>query len=183
MEAQLLPDGRTELLLSHREESLIDLSLLNALYRGRRKGRDSVARFRQLAGITYGEGKSLDDEFSILGRELFRPPQFQSERDRKLYEQVMPKTPAETGTAWDGMPKIEAELLPDGRISYTLGRGELSIFAGAIDMMLENLAPDRSKGSRTEVWFCVGGAEIEEVEALRDELRRLDREIVGKGSE
>jgi hypothetical protein len=50
-----------------------------------------------------------------------------------------------TDTAWDEMPKIDAELLPDGRIAYVLARGELSMFAGAIDEMLENLAPRRNE--------------------------------------
>jgi hypothetical protein len=183
MEALLLPEGRTQLLLSRRYADLIDLSLLNALYRGARKGRNRAARFRDLVGITCAEGMSLDDELSIIGKDLFGFPANMSERDRELYEEVMPKSPARTGTTWDEMPRIEAKLMPDGRIRYTLARGELSIFAGAIDMMLENLAPDRSRGSRTEVWFCVGGAEIEEVEALRDELRRLDCEVRGGGFE
>ncbi len=183
MEAQLLADGRTKLLLSRREESLIDLSLLNALYRTPKPGEEAIRRIRNYMGVSAEEAMSLDDELSIISKELFGFPPNMSEENRERYEQVMPKTPAGTGTAWDVMPKIEAELLPEGRISYTLARGELSIFAGAIDMMLENLAPDRSRGSRTEVWFCVGGAEIEEVDALRDELRRLDREIRGVGSQ
>jgi hypothetical protein len=181
MEAQLLPNGRTKLLLSRPEIDLIGSSLLNALYRGERKGRDRLARFRELVGITYVEGKSLDDELWIIHTELFGPPQFQSERDRKLYEQHKPESPERTGTAWDGMPKIDAELLPDGRVSYTLARGELSIFAGAIDMMLENLAPRRNESDRAEVRLVMG-VEIEELEALRDELRRLDRETRVKGS-
>ncbi len=181
MDAALLPDGRVKLLLSRGEKGLIKNSLLNALYRGSRQSRDSVARFHELVGITYVEGKSLNDELSLITRELFGPPQLQSKRDQELYEQVMPKTPTETGTAWDGMPKIEAELLPDGRISYTLARGELSIFAGAIDMMLENLAPRRDELGRAEV-SIVMGAEIVELEVLRDELKRLDRETRVKGS-
>ncbi len=116
---------------------------------------------------------SLDDELSIIGDALFGSPENMSEEDRERYEQVMPKKPRKTGTARDGMPKIEAELLPDGRVSYTLARGELSIFAGAIDMMLENLTPRRNKSDHAEVRLVMG-AEIEELEALRDELRRLD---------
>jgi hypothetical protein len=74
------------------------------------------------------------------------------------------------------MPKIEAALLSDGMISYTLARGDLTIFASAIDMMLENLAPRRNESDHAEVRLVVG-AEIEELEALRDELRRLGREM------
>ena len=152
------------------------------MYRGRsRQGRDRVARFRDLVGVTYTEGKTLYDELSIINRELFGPPQHQSERDRELYEQAMPREPSRTGTAWDSLPKVEAEVLADGRVAYALARGELSIFAGAIDMMLENLAPRRDEQGRAEVRLCVG-AEIEEAEALRDELRRLDRKTRVKGS-
>jgi hypothetical protein len=46
-------------------------------------------------------------------------------------------------------------------------------------MMLENLAPRRDKTGRVEVRLCVG-AEIEEVEALRDELRRLNWKRQGR---
>jgi hypothetical protein len=176
METQLLPGDRIKVILSRREESVIDLSLLNALYRGRRQGRDGLARFRDLVGIRYAEGKSLDDELSIIGKDLFGFPANMSERDRELYERVMPTEPKKTGTAWDDMRMIEAALLPDGRLSYVLARGELAIFAGAMDMMLENLAPRRDEPGRVEVRLCVG-AEIEEVEALREELRRLGREM------
>jgi hypothetical protein len=123
MEAQLLPDDRIKLMLSRREESVIDLSLLNALYRGRRQGRDRIARFRNLVGISRTEGKSLNDELSIIGKDHFGFPANMSEWDRELYEQVMPTEPSKTGTAWDEMQKIEAALLPDGRLSYVLARG------------------------------------------------------------
>ncbi len=119
----------------------------------------------------------MDDELSIISKELFGFPPNMSDENRERYERVMPKEPRRTDTGWDRLPKIEAELLPDGRVSYALARGELAIFAGAIDEMLRKLAPDKSKSSRTEVWFRVGGVEIEEAEALRDELQRLDREV------
>lgn len=80
------------------------------------------------------------------------------------------------------MPKIEAELLPDGRVAHVLARGELSIFAGAVDMMLENLAPHRSESDCVEVRLRVG-AEVEQTEEIRDELRRLDREMRGASPE
>ena len=179
MEAHLLPDDRTKLLLSRREERLIDLSLLNALYRTPKPGNEAVRRIRSSMGISAEEAMSLDDELSIIGHNLFGHPENMSE-DRERHEQVMPREPRKTGTAWDDMPKIEAELLPDGRISYTLARGELPIFAGAIDMMLENLTPHRNDSGRAEVRLVVG-AEIEDLEALRDELRRLGREMRVKG--
>jgi hypothetical protein len=180
MEAQLLPDDRTKLLLSRREDRLIELSLLNALYRTPKPGEEAVRRVRSWMGISVEEAMSLDDELSIIGHKLFGYSETMSDEDRQRYEQVMPKEPRKTGTAWDGLPKIQAEQLPEGMISYTLARGELSIFAGAIDMMLENLTPRRNESGRAEVRLVVG-AEIEELEALRDELRRLGQEMRAKG--
>jgi hypothetical protein len=127
-------------------------------------------------GVSAEEAMSLDDELSIISHNLFRSSENMSEEDRERYEQVMPTEPRKTGTAWDVLPKIEAELLPDGMISYTLARGELSIFAGAIGMMLENLTPRRNESGHAEVRLVVG-AEVEELEELGDELRRLSREM------
>ena len=71
-------------------------------------------------GVSAEEAMSLDDELSIFSHNLFRSSENMSEEDRERYEQVMPKEPRKTGTAWDDMPRIEAALVPDGRISYTL---------------------------------------------------------------
>lgn len=92
-------------------------------------------------GVSAEEAMSLDDKLSILDEELFGLPEGMSEEDRERYEQVMPEEPRKTGTARDRMPEIEAGPLPDGRGTYLLTRSVLSIFAGTIDMMLENLAP------------------------------------------
>ena len=54
------------------------------------------------------------------------------------------------------MPKIDAELLLGSRVAYVLARGELSIFAGAIDEMLENLAPRRNESDHAEVRLVMG---------------------------
>jgi hypothetical protein len=104
---------------------------------------------------------------------LFGFPPNMSEENRWRYREVMPTEARKTDTAWNEMPKFNAELLPDGRVAYVLARGELSIFAGAIDEMLENLAPRRNESDHAEVRLVMG-ADIEELEALRDELRRLD---------
>jgi len=63
MEAQPRPDGRTKLLLYRRKDRLIDLSLLNALYRGP-TGEDAIRRFRNTVGITCGEARSLNPDYS-----------------------------------------------------------------------------------------------------------------------
>jgi hypothetical protein len=74
---------------------------------------------------------------------------------------------------------MEAEPLPDRRIAYTLARGELSIFAGAIDVMLVKVAKDRDVSSRGEL-SARSGETIEDFEALRDKLRRADQGLRGK---
>ena len=61
MEAQPRPDGRTKL-LSRRKDRLIDVSLLNAFYRGP-TGEDAIRRFRDTVGIAYGEPGRLRKSF------------------------------------------------------------------------------------------------------------------------
>lgn len=177
VEAELLSDGRIRLFLSPRKRMIVALSLGESLVKPERLEKDAAEQFRTRVGISMVEAWSLDDEMSIIHRRLLGLPENMSEEDRERYERVMPKEPRRTGTVWDDLPKMEAELLPDGRMSYTLARGELAIFANAISEMLRKLASDKSRSSRTEVWFRVGGIEIEEAEELRDELRRLDQEL------
>jgi hypothetical protein len=71
---------------------------------------------------------------------------------------------------------MEVELLPDRRIAYVLARGELSIFAGAIDVMLVTVAKDKDLSSRGEL-SARSGETIENFEALRDELWRADHSL------
>lgn len=173
MEAELLPDGRIRLVLSRSEHGRVGNSLLEA----RSVGDDPKLRTR--VGVSMAEVGLLDDEWRILRRELFGMPKFHSERDRQMYLERMPTEPRRTGTSWDDLPKMEAELLPDGRVGYTLAWRELSIFAGAMDEMLHKLAPDKSISSRGEV-SARTGHQIEEFEALRDELWRAGRRLRGK---
>lgn len=153
---------------------MIGSSLLNALSPAVGRESRSAVDLPTYLGISLDEAKSLDEELTLINERLFGFPEDMSERDREMYLRVIPREPRKTGTAWDESPGIEAKVLSDGRVSYTLSRGELAIFAGAMDAMLKNLAPDKSDSSRTEVYFRVAGAEIEEAEELRDALRRAD---------
>jgi len=105
--------------------------------------------FRAHVGVSRKQVGSLYDEWQILRRKLFDlpgPQESESEAMRAwLTEELerLSKGPLETATAWDDLPKMEAEPLPDHRIAYALARGELSIFAGAIDVMLVKVAKDR----------------------------------------
>lgn len=177
IETKTLSDGRIELLLTRREELLIASCLLNALYPAAGTESESAGDLSGHMGISLDEAESLREELSLINEKLFGLPENISERDREMYRRTAPKEPRKTGTEWDELPAIEAVLLLDGRVSYTLARGELSIFAGAMDAMLKTLAPDKSKHSRAEVSARVDGAAIEEAERLRDELLHADRAL------
>lgn len=127
MEAELLPDRRTRLVLPRREDGIIGHSLLEALYGSPESGKDAVQHFRDVVGVWVSEAESLKDERSIIRRSLFGLPENMSEEDRERYERIMLREPRRTGTTWDELPKMEAELLSDGWIAHTLARGEIAI--------------------------------------------------------
>src|SRR3712207_1734256 len=118
MEADRLPAGRVRLVLSRSEDAIVGHSLREALYGNPRPDRDAALRFRDVTGISVAEAESLKDERSIISRGLFGPPANMSEEDQGRYLRAAPEEPRETGTAWDRLPKMEAELLTDGRVSY-----------------------------------------------------------------
>jgi hypothetical protein len=179
MEAESLPDGRVRLVLSLGENRLLSYSLSETYAAAR-----IDSEFRAHAGVSETEAGSLYDEWQILRRELFdlsKPHEYESEASRAWRTEEserLSKGPRETGTAWDDLPKMGAEPLPDRRVAYTLARGELSISAGAIDVMLAKVARDRDMSSRNEL-FSRSGETIEDFEALRDELWQADLRLRG----
>jgi hypothetical protein len=76
---------------------------------------------------------------------------------------------------------MEVEVLADGRVALTLARGELAIFANAVEAALDELAPTRSGWGASE-FQSRQGLRVGEAEDLISELRRLDRETRGKSS-
>jgi hypothetical protein len=68
-----------------------------------------------------------------------------------------------------------------GALAVTLARGELAIFANAVEAALDELAPRRS-GWGAEEFQSRQGLTVKEAEELISELRRLDRETRVKGS-
>jgi hypothetical protein len=182
MEAGSLTDRRIRLVLSRHEDSLLRYSLSEALPMLARG--DSA--FHAHVGISAKQAGSLDDEWSILRRQLFGLPDPTPFRESEglwarymEYVESLPTEPRKTGTACDDLPKMEAEPLADRSMAYTLARGELSIFAGLIDVMLVKVAGDRDMSSRGEL-SARSGQTIEEFEALRDELWRADQRLRGK---
>ena len=80
------------LLLSRRKDRLIDVSLLNALYRDP-TGEEAIRCFRDTVGITYGEARSLEEVLSLISVDLFGFPPNMSEENRWRYREVMPTEP------------------------------------------------------------------------------------------
>jgi hypothetical protein len=73
-------------------------------------------------------------------------------------------------------------MLPEGGgMALTLGRGELAIFANCVDVAMEALGAKTSRSGAAEFWIR-RTMTVEEAEAFRDELRRLDRETRVRGS-
>lgn len=178
--ATRLEDGRIKLVLPPKDEFRVGMLyqsvfyslsgfLAEALSGLGRKQHEFPAR----VGISYEQADSLWDELFLISYDVLGQPRHRNPHTGEL---LGTKEVRRTGTAWDRMPKIEAELLPDGRLSLVLGRDELTVFANCVDVALEELAPRRSEVNYSE-WMTRTSTEPEEAEAFRDELRRLDREV------
>jgi hypothetical protein len=132
MEAEGLPNGGARLIIMPHprvrppayEEFDHLISFLSEAREGLWRRRDE---FPMRVGATYEELCSLSDELQLIRYDLLgtsRPYDPSTGRfDGGIREIRM------TGTAWDEMPKIEATLLLDGRLTLTLRRKELAIFA------------------------------------------------------
>jgi hypothetical protein len=170
MEAEGLPDGRARLVITPhprvRPPAYVEFDhLIGFLSEAKeglwRKRDESPTR----VGITFEEAQSLMDGILLVRYDVLGVPRHQNPHTGEFHGTTEVR---ETGTAWDELPKIGAGLLPDGRLTLTLGRGELAIFANCVDVAIESLGAD-------EFWIR-RSMTPEEAEAFRDELRRLDRE-------
>jgi hypothetical protein len=189
LKAAKLPDGRMRLVLARREEfTLSDLyrihnflgEALHALRHGSGNSpgldRDD---FQARVGITVREARSLDEELFLIRYDVLGVPRPAQDSNRRLWSLVVP---GRTRTAWDQMPKIEAELMTDDALALVLGREELSIFASCVDVALEEMGAKRSNSGWIEFGIRTG-MEPEEAEAFRDELLQLNQEAWGKSGD
>jgi hypothetical protein len=186
LKAAKLPDGRVRLVLARREEfTLSDLYRIHnflgeALHALRHGAGNSPGRdrddFPARVGITFREARSLDEELFLIRYDVLGVPRPAQGTNRRLWSLVVP---GRTGTTWEQMPKIEAELMPDDALALVLGREELSIFARCVDVALETMGAKRSDSGRIEFGIRTG-MEPEAAEALRDELLRLNQKARGK---
>jgi len=178
MEAELLPGGDVRVIISPLFEVVPPayqefdhlIGFISEAREGLWRQRDA---FPTRIGTTYEELRSLNDELLLIRYDLLGTPRpYDLSTDRF---DGGTKEASESGTAWDQMPKIEATLLSDGRLTLTLRRGELAIFANCIDVALDTLKAKVSRVGREEFWIR-RGMRPEEAEKFRDELRLLDLE-------
>jgi len=169
MEAKALPYGRTKLVVAVPELTAINSALSatrNVLYR-------DEARWEGLAGLSLEQVRSLQDEVRSVYYELLAKPRVTHSRTGELDPPLVPR---KTGTAWDELPQIESEPLPDGRVALILARGELNIFTNVVGVMLAYLTPDRSQSDRDEL-DSRHGLQVEQLQALMVELEKTRREL------
>ena len=177
MEAENLPDGRTNLWLSRAEFSRLPGLVGEADGWLRRKGA-SGSEFRDRVGITAEEAQSLRDELVITRKKMLDIPPLVVPQTGEF---IGPTEIRRAGTAWDYLPRIVGEKLSDDGFVLVLARGELAILANCIDVVLHEMAYMSPEGlenelhSRTGMWSW-------EFEAFRDELRRLDRKARARSS-
>ncbi len=168
MEAGRLFDGRMRFMVSRAGFSQLVALLAEAKSEMWNKEEEFPAR----VGISVEEYGSLQDELRLV---RYGPLGYPRPRDSHTGEPWGPTEPRVTSTMWDQLPKVEAEILPDGGVALTLARGELAIFANAIEAALDELAPRRSGWGAGE-FQSRQGLTVKEAEELIDELRRLDQE-------
>ena len=100
------------------------------------------AAYRARIGASEEEVGALLDELSLVRYDVFGEARLRNPRDGSPWG---PTEPRKTGTAWDGLPKIEAKALDDGRITFVLARNELSVFENSLSVTLEALRFDDSE--------------------------------------
>jgi hypothetical protein len=176
MEAEGMPDGRARLVITPhlrvRPPAYVEFDYLIGFLSEAKEGLwRKKDEFPARVGITFEEAQSLMDEILLVRYDVLKVSRHQNPHTGEFHGTTEVR---ETGTTWDGKQKIEASLLPDGRLTLALGRGELSIFANCVDVAVDTLSK--------EEFFIRRSMTPEEAEAFRDELRRLDRETRVKSS-
>jgi hypothetical protein len=173
VQATLLTDGRVRLVLPAPDFALINLALWTT---GAALAWDE-RWFCELTGLSPAHVQSLSDEIKAVRYTLEGSPRW---LDPKTGELVPPLEPHKTGTAWDHLPKIEAENLPDGLVAVILSQEKLAVFPELLEASLVYIAPRRTEEEKSAFRLRFASP-IEEAEALRDELRRLGRDMRHKG--
>lgn len=132
--------------------------------------------FRELTGLSPARVRSLNDELKAARYALEGSSHG---AELKIGELVPPSKPRETGTAWDDLPKLEAENLADSRVAVIVDEEKLAVFPELIEASLVYVAPRRTQEEEKDFRLRFATS-TEEAEALRDELRRVVREVRDK---
>jgi hypothetical protein len=164
MEAQLLPDGRIELILSRREFQVLNRSFIEV--NTATHGDDA---YPARVGLSEAQTGALFDEFLLLRYDRLGETRPIDPRTGKFWWTAT--EPRETGTAWDELPRMEGELLPDDRVALIVARGKLLIFGKLVKGMLDALRWD-DRDVRVLVRMSVG-----EVEAIVAEFEHLHQAL------
>jgi hypothetical protein len=192
MEANLASDGRVRLVLPRSTKPSITSEfrhlsgcLSTSLYELRHDGDEypghNRTAFEERMGIGYEEARSISAELRIIEHDLLGVPRG-PRNPRAGQREGRPPEPERTGTEWDRLSRIEAEMLPEGGgMALTLGRGELAVFANCVDVAMEEMGAKTSRSGAAEFWIR-RTMTPEEAEEFRDELRRLDRKTQDRGS-
>jgi hypothetical protein len=166
MEASLAPDEQVRLVLPLSNLLFINWALWTTEIA---LGRDEKW-FSEISGVSLAQVRSLSDELKAVRYALEWSPRFVS---RVTGELVSPLEPHKTDTAWDELPKMEAETLPGRQVALTLPQEKLAVFPGLLEASLVYVAPHRSESEENDFRGRFA-ASTEEAEALADELRRLN---------
>ena len=169
MEAELLFDGRTRFVVALPELSAISMVLIDTMEALHK----NEIRFRGRAGVSAAEVGSILDEISLIRYALI---EHKRPVDPRTGQPLGPTDVRTTGTAWDRLPKMDAELLADGQLALTLARDELALFANAFEVALASVAPNRSRWEEGEFRSLVGFS-TEEAEKTIAQLRRMDQKM------
>ncbi len=129
--------------------------------------------FRELNGLSPTQVRSLNDEvkdarYAVEGQPRFLDPQ--------TGEPVPPLEPHKTGTAWDDLPKMEAYEGRDGHVDVTMAREKFAALPELLEASLTYVAPYRSEPEERKFRGRFATS-TQEAEVLRDELRRLGRQM------
>ena len=183
MEAKLLKNGQARLTLSFSELAFANWAIwttMGALDQDER-------RWREPAGVTYLQAQALTDEITAVLRFIEGRPRTVDPQTGEVWP---PSEPTRTATAWDDLPRVEIARvvdpledtkLPNRRVDLVLAREKVGALAGAFEVSLARVAPNRS-GAEEEGFRIRFASSTKEAEAFRDELRELEREMRIKDS-
>ena len=165
MRASATADGRVRLVLPFSKLLFLQWALWTTV-----TALDQQERwFGEVSGLSPARALSLDDEITAVRYALEGR---QSPDDPRARETDPSAEPRKADAAWDALPRIEAEALPDRLVALTLPREKLAVFPSVLEASVVYVAPRRSEPEQRSFHLRFA-ASTEEAQQLADELRRL----------